>query len=69
MSGPKEDSAMTFKALVATRENEALSTKVTDFDDADLMPGDVTVTVDYSTVNYKDAGALSGQIDVIKQFR
>ncbi|SDG96860.1 MDR family oxidoreductase [Pelagibacterium luteolum] len=59
---------MTFKALVATRENEALSTKVTDFDDADLMPGDVTVSVDYSTVNYKDAGALSGRIDVIKQF-
>ncbi|PSJ52184.1 MDR family oxidoreductase [Kumtagia ephedrae] len=59
---------MTFKALVATRENEALSTKVTDFHDADLMPGDVTVRVDYSTVNYKDAGALSGRIDVIKQF-
>ncbi|EHK74302.1 zinc-binding alcohol dehydrogenase [Sinorhizobium meliloti CCNWSX0020] len=59
---------MTFKALLATRENEALSTKVTDFDDADLMPGDVTVRVDYSTVNYKDAGALSGRIDVIKQF-
>ncbi|MDI6028693.1 MDR family oxidoreductase [Corticibacterium sp. UT-5YL-CI-8] len=59
---------MTFKALVATRENEVLSTKVTDFDDADLMPGDVTVRVDYSTVNYKDAGALSGRIDVIKQF-
>ncbi|GAB4070647.1 oxidoreductase [Ancylobacter sonchi] len=59
---------MTFRALVATRENEALSTKVTDFDDADLMPGDVTVRVDYSTVNYKDAGALSGRIDVVKQF-
>lgn len=59
---------MTFKALVATRENEALSTNVVDFDDADLMPGDVTVAVDYSTVNYKDAAALSGRIDVIKQF-
>lgn len=59
---------MTFKALVVTRENETLSTQVTDFDEADLMPGDVTVAVDYSTVNYKDAGALSGRIDVIKQF-
>ena len=59
---------MTFKALVATRKNETISTGVVDFDDADLMPGDVTVTVDYSTVNYKDAGALSGRIDVIRQF-
>lgn len=59
---------MSFKALVATRENEELSTRVVDFEEVDLMPGDVTVAVDYSTVNYKDAGALGGRIDVIKQF-
>jgi acrylyl-CoA reductase (NADPH) len=59
---------MTFKALLATREGNAIATSVVDFEDADLMPGDVTVAVDYSTVNYKDAGALSGRIDVIKQF-
>lgn len=58
---------MTFKALVATRENEALSTSVVDFDDADLMPGDVTVTVDYSTVNYDafayiDTGRAKGKV-------
>jgi acrylyl-CoA reductase (NADPH) len=33
----------------------------------ELMPGDVTVAVDYPTMNYKDARALSGR-NVIKQF-
>jgi acrylyl-CoA reductase (NADPH) len=34
----------------------------------DLMPGDVTVTIDYSTVNYKDALAITGRAPVISQF-
>ncbi|UUZ68006.1 oxidoreductase [Polaromonas sp. P2-4] len=34
----------------------------------DLMPGDVVVDVDYSTVNYKDALAITGRADVIRQF-
>jgi len=34
----------------------------------DLMPGDVTVAVDYSTVNYKDAIAISGRGEIIRQF-
>jgi acrylyl-CoA reductase (NADPH) len=32
------------------------------------MPGDVTIDVDYSTVNYKDALALSGKAGVIQTF-
>ncbi|TCQ08894.1 acrylyl-CoA reductase (NADPH) [Rhizobium sp. PP-F2F-G36] len=58
---------MTFKALLATKDGDKLSTNVVELEDKDLMPGNVTVTVDYSTVNYKDAGAL-GDYDVIKQF-
>jgi acrylyl-CoA reductase (NADPH) len=34
----------------------------------DLMPGDVTIAVDYSTVNYKDALAITGRADIIRQF-
>ncbi|GAA4492641.1 acrylyl-CoA reductase (NADPH) [Gluconacetobacter tumulicola] len=59
---------MTFKALLATRDDGRISANLVDFKEEDLMPGDVTVTIDYSTVNYKDAGALSGRVDVIKQF-
>ncbi|MDC7741236.1 MDR family oxidoreductase [Rhizobium binxianense] len=59
---------MTFKALLSTKSGEAISTDVVDFSEADLMPGDVTVAIDYSTVNYKDAAAISGRAPVIRQF-
>ena len=59
---------MTFKALLATKTGDAISTRLVDFKEEDLMPGDVTVVIDYSTVNYKDAMALSGRSPVIRQF-
>ncbi|NWA29766.1 oxidoreductase [Pseudomonas gingeri] len=45
-----------------------MSASVVDMQDQDLMPGEVTVKIDYSTVNYKDALALSGYADIIQQF-
>ncbi|NPC54963.1 acrylyl-CoA reductase (NADPH) [Caenimonas soli] len=57
---------MTFKALLATKAGKTVSTEVVDFDEADLMPGEVCIAVDYSTVNYKDALALSGRSEVIR---
>lgn len=59
---------MTFRALLATKTGEDMSVNLVDLEDADLMPGDVTVRVDYSTVNYKDLAAVSGRGNVIKQF-
>ncbi|KRB40937.1 MAG: MDR family oxidoreductase [Pseudomonadota bacterium] len=59
---------MTFKALVATQTGDAVSTSVIAMDEQDLMAGDVTVAVEYSTVNYKDALAVSGRGGIIKQF-
>jgi acrylyl-CoA reductase (NADPH) len=59
---------MTFKALVANQTGETIKTTLVDFKDEDLMPGDVTIAVDYSTVNYKDAMALSGRSPVIRKF-
>jgi acrylyl-CoA reductase (NADPH) len=59
---------MTFKALLATKSDDRIETNLIDMDERDLMPGDVSIAVDYSTVNYKDALALSGRVDVIKQF-
>jgi acrylyl-CoA reductase (NADPH) len=59
---------MTFKALLASKTGDAISTGLVDFKDEELMPGDVTVAVEYSTVNYKDAMALSGRSPVIRQF-
>lgn len=59
---------MIFKALLTSKESDKTSTSLVDFKDEDLMPGDVTVAVDYSALNYKDAGAITGRMDVIKQF-
>jgi NADPH:quinone reductase-like Zn-dependent oxidoreductase len=46
---------MTFKILLATKNGENISTNLVKWEESDLMRGDVTVAVDYSTVNYKDA--------------
>ena len=59
---------MTFKALLATRPDKEISVNLVELSDADLMPGDVTIDVDYSTVNYKDALALSGKAGIIQKF-
>ena len=59
---------MTFKALLATKTDKTISTSVVDVTEHDLMPGDVTIAVDYSTVNYKDALAITGRSEVIRQF-
>ena len=42
--------------------------QLTDFDDKNLMDGDVTVRVEYSTVNYKDGLAVTGKAPVVRRF-
>lgn len=53
---------------LATRTDDATATGLVDFIEDDLMPGDVTVSVEYSTVNYKDAMAVTGRGTVIRKF-
>lgn len=43
---------ITFKALLAARTDKTISTSVIEMSEQDLMPGDVTIAADYSTVNY-----------------
>ncbi|MEX3816185.1 MDR family oxidoreductase [Paraburkholderia sp. BR13439] len=59
---------MSFKALLATKPHDAVSTRIVNFDDRDLMPGDVTIAVEYSTVNFKDALAITGRAEIIREF-
>jgi len=58
---------MTFRALVARKSGEAVVAQVEAMEEADLHPGDVTIAVEWSTVNYKDGLALSGA-NIIKTF-
>jgi acrylyl-CoA reductase (NADPH) len=57
-----------FKAIVIDKTEAGQSVKLTDFDDKDLMDGDVTVRVDYSTLNYKDGLAVTGKAPVVRRF-
>lgn len=59
---------MTFKALLATKNGEKISTNLVNREQSDLMPGDVTIAVDYSTVNYKDGLALTGRAPIPRRF-
>jgi acrylyl-CoA reductase (NADPH) len=58
----------TFKAIVIDKTEGGQSVKLTDFDEKDLMDGDVTVAVEYSTVNYKDGLAVTGKAPVVRRF-
>jgi acrylyl-CoA reductase (NADPH) len=64
----EQENTMTFKALLTTKTGESISTNLVTLNDQDLMPGDVTVRVEYSNVNYKDAMAVSGRSPIIRQF-
>lgn len=52
---------MTFQAIVARQDGERVTAAVETVEDDVLTVGDVTVSVEWSTVNYKDAIALAGQ--------
>jgi acrylyl-CoA reductase (NADPH) len=59
---------MTFKALLATKDGENISTELVKLEENDLMPGDVTIAVDFSTANYKDGIALAGRAPIFRTF-
>ncbi|MDT3683911.1 MAG: MDR family oxidoreductase [Pseudorhodoplanes sp.] len=57
-----------FKAIVVEKNEGGQSVALTDFDDANLMDGDVTVRPEYSTINYKDGLAITGKAPVVRRF-
>ncbi|MEQ9797554.1 MDR family oxidoreductase [Parvibaculum sp.] len=56
----------TFRAIRASKGEKAPQVEFANLTEADLMEGDVTVAVDYSTVNYKDGLALTGAAPIIR---
>ena len=58
-----------FKALVITKPESGYRCDLTELDEAQLpTTGDVTVRIDYSTVNYKDGLAITGKSPVVRSF-
>jgi acrylyl-CoA reductase (NADPH) len=58
----------TFKAIVVNKAETGQTVGLTDFDDKDLMEGDVTVRIEWSTLNYKDGLAVTGKAPVVRRF-
>src|SRR6202000_1169080 len=57
-----------FKGILIERDDRPYRATLQSLDEARLPPGDVTVRVEYSTVNYKDALAITGKAPVVRQF-
>ncbi len=58
----------TFRAIRVSKAETGQTAEIVNLTTADLMDGDVTVAVDYSTVNYKDGLALTGAAPIIRTF-
>jgi acrylyl-CoA reductase (NADPH) len=58
----------TFKAIVIEKSDSGQTVALTDFDEARLMEGDVTVAVEWSTINYKDGLAVTGKAPVVRKW-
>ena len=57
-----------FKAWVIEKGEAGQNLSFTDFDEADMMDGDVTVRVTHSGLNYKDGLAMTGASPVVRRF-
>jgi acrylyl-CoA reductase (NADPH) len=59
-----------FKAWLITRDEatKQQTVAVTELTPAELMPGDVDVRVEFSTINYKDGLAITGKLPVVRRF-
>jgi acrylyl-CoA reductase (NADPH) len=58
----------TFRAIRIDKAEKGTTAALTQFDEADLMAGDVTVRVEWSTLNYKDGLAVTGKAPVVRRF-
>src|ERR1700730_5908370 len=64
----REQALATFKAIRIDKADKSTTAALTEFDEAELMDGDVTVRVEWSTLNYKDGLAVTGKAPVVRRF-
>lgn len=57
-----------FNGILIEKDDEGYRSFLTELDEGQLPEGDVTVRVDYSTLNYKDALAITGKGPVVRRF-
>jgi acrylyl-CoA reductase (NADPH) len=57
-----------FQAYQIGKNDDGQRCTLTQLDDSDLMEGDVTVRVEYTTLNYKDGLAMTGRSPIVRKF-
>ncbi len=57
-----------FKAILIEKDDAGYRASLKDLDESRLPDGDVIVRVSYSTLNYKDALAITGKGPVVRKF-
>lgn len=57
-----------FKGILIEKDDQGYRSNVKEIDDSVLPEGDVTIKVAYSTLNYKDALAITGKGPVVRNF-
>ncbi|MDR3417172.1 MAG: oxidoreductase [Nevskia sp.] len=57
-----------FAAVLIKKGESGQTVELTQLDEAQLVEGDVTVDVEFSTLNYKDALAITGKSPVVRKF-
>ncbi len=59
---------MTISALVVRKDENTISQAIETIDESQPPEGDVTVDIDYSTINYKDGLCLTGQGGLVRSY-
>lgn len=57
-----------FKGILINKTDSDYQAALTEIDNSSLPEGDVTVNVQYSSLNYKDALAITGKSPVVRRF-
>ena len=57
-----------FSAISIDKGEAGQSVSLTSLDESDLPDGDVSIDVEYSTLNYKDGLAITGRSPVVRKF-
>ncbi len=57
-----------FSAIVIDKTDDTQTVALTQVDEAQLPEGDVTIDVEYSTLNYKDGLAITGKSPIARKF-
>ncbi len=57
-----------FRALLVSKFEAGHKIEFTHLTEDDLMPGDVTVNIEHSSVNYKDGLAITGKAAIIRNY-